>query len=330
MSAARSAALDPVRRGMTCEHHAHDHAHDAHGHGHAHALAPGQFDRAVGIAVALNALFVAVEAGAGFAANSLALLADAGHNAGDVAGLLFAWGANWLARRPPSRRYTWGLRRSTIYAALGNAMLLLAACGAIAWEAVGRLLHPTPVAGPVVIAVAAAGVALNTLTALLFLRGRRDANVRGAFLHMAADAAVSAGVVAAGIAIAMTGLSWIDPAVSLAVAGAIVWTTWGLFREALDLALDAVPRGVDPAAIEAALAALPGVEEVHDLHVWGASTSEVSLTAHLVVAASADRDEVLAAAHDVLRSPFHVDHATIQIEGQAAGTACPQRPADVL
>ena len=327
-NAARSAAFDPVRRGMTCGHHNHDHAHDQHGH--AHVLAPGQFDRAVGVAVALNAVFVAVEAGAGFAADSLALLADAGHNAGDVAGLLFAWGANWLARRPPSRRYTWGLRRSTIYAALGNAMLLLAACGAIGWEAVGRLFHPAPVAGPVVVAVAAAGVALNTLTALLFLRGRRDANVRGAFLHMAADAAVSAGVVAAGIAIAVTGLRWIDPAVSLLVAGAIVWTTWGLFREALDLALDAVPRGVDPAAIEMALAALPGVLEVHDFHAWGASTSEVSLTAHLVAADGADRDAMLAAAHELLRSRFHVDHATIQIEGGATAAACPQRPADAL
>ena len=314
---------------MSGAHHAC--GHDEHGgHAHRHALAPAQFDRAVGLAVGLNAVFVAVEAAAGFASGSLALLADAGHNAGDVAGLLFAWGANWLARRPPSRRFTWGLRRATIYAALANAMLLLAACGAIAWEAAGRIFHPAPVAGLTVIAVAAAGVALNTLTALLFVRGRRDANVRGAFLHMAADAAVSAGVVVAGIAIATTKIAWIDPVVSLAVAAAIVWGTWGLFREAVDLALDAVPRGIDPAAIEAALAALAHVVEVHDLHVWGASTSEVSLTAHLVVAADADRDAVLAAAHDALRTRFHVDHATIQLEGSDAGAACPQRPADVL
>lgn len=306
---------------MTCGHH---------DHSHGHVLAPGQFDRAVGLAVGLNAVFVAVEAGAGFAAGSLALLADAGHNAGDVAGLLFAWGANWLARRPPSRRFTWGLRRATIHAALGNAVLLLAACGAIAWEAVERFVDPPPVAGFTVVAVAAAGVVLNTLTALLFVRGRGDANVRGAFLHMAADAAVSAGVVAAGIAIAVTGLRWIDPVVSLVVATAIVWGTWGLFREALDLSLDAVPRGVDPAAIEAALAALPEVSEVHDFHVWGASTSEISLTAHLVVPAGVDRDAVLAAAHDVLRARFHVDHATIQIEGPATGAACPQRPTDAL
>ena len=304
----------------------HDHAHE----GHAHVLAPDRFDRAVALAVALNAAFVAIEGVAGLNAGSLALLADAGHNAGDVAGLLFAWGAAWLARRPPSRRYTWGLRRSTIYAALGNAMLLLAACGAIAWEALGRLLDPPPVAGRIVIAVAAAGVVLNTLTALLFVRGRRDANVRGAFLHMAADAAVSAGVAAAGIAIAATGLRWIDPAVSIAVAAVIVWGTWGLFREALDLALDAVPRGVDPAAIETSLAALTGVAEVHDLHVWGASTAEVSLTAHLVVTIGTDRDAVLDAAHGMLRSRFHVDHATIQLESPAAAAACRQRPADVL
>ncbi len=308
----------------------HHHARDGHGHGHAHVLAPGHFDRAVAVAVGLNAAFVAIEAAAGLWSSSLALLADAGHNAGDVAGLLLAWGATWLARRPPSRRYTWGLRRSTIYAALANAMLLLAACGAIAWEAAGRLRHPPPVAGGTVIAVAVAGVVLNTLTALLFVRGRRDTNVRGAFLHMAADAAVSAGVVAAGIAIAVTGLGWIDPVVSLAVAAVIVWGTWGLFREALDLALDAVPRGVDPVAIEAALAGLQGVTEVHDLHVWGASTSEVSLTAHLVVPDATDRDALLAAALAALHERFHVDHATIQIEGPAAGAACPQRPADVL
>ena len=304
----------------------HDHGHGGHGHG----PAAGGFDRAVGLAVALNAAFVALEVGFGVRSGSLALLADAGHNAGDVAGLLAAWGATWLARRPPSRRYTWGLRRATIYAALGNAMLLLAACGAIAWEAAGRLRHPAPVAGPTVIAVAAVGVVLNTLTALLFVRGRRDANVRGAFLHMAADAAVSAGVVAAGVAITATGLRWIDPVVSLCVAAAIVWGTWGLFREALDLALDAVPRGVDPAAIESALAALPHVIEVHDLHVWGASTAEISLTAHLVVPGGVDRDAVLAGAVAVARERFGVDHVTVQIESPAASEACVQRPADAL
>lgn len=307
--------------------HAHPHSHGA---GCGHGLASAQLDRAMAAGVALNTLFVAAETVAGVTAGSLALLADAGHNAGDVLGLLLAWGASWLARRPPSRRYTWGLRRSTIYAALGNAVLLLLACGGIAWEAVHRLRFPAPVAGPIVIAVAALGVVINTLSALLFVKGHADANVRGAFLHMAADAAVSLGVVLAGVAIVLTGATWIDPVVSLAVASMIVAGTWGLFRESLDLALDAVPRGVEPEAIEAALAALPGVIEVHDLHVWGASTSEISLTAHLVAVDGTSHDRLLADAEAVLRERFRVAHSTIQIEGLAACEQCRQRPADTL
>lgn len=307
--------------------HAHSHGH-SHGHGHAHGLAAGQFDRAMACGVGLNVAFVAVEALAGVWSGSLALLADAGHNAGDVLGLLLAWGAAWLARRPPSPRYTWGLRRATIYAALANAVLLLTACGAILWEALHRLRDSEPVAAPTVIAVAAVGVVVNTLTALLFIRGQRDANVRGAFLHMAADAAVSAGVVAAGIAIWLTGQRWIDPLVSIAIGAVIMAGTWGLFRESLDLAVDAVPRGFDPAAATAALAAIPGVTDVHDLHVWAASTSEHALTVHLVVAAAADHGQVLAAAGRVVRDELHVAHATIQIEDAAAGAACPQRLAE--
>ena len=307
----------------------HTHTH-SHGAGCGHGLSTGSLDRAMAAGVALNTLFVAAEAVAGVTAGSLALLADAGHNAGDVLGLLLAWGASWLARRPPSRRYTWGLRRSTIYAALANAVLLLVACGGIAWEAVHRLQSPAPVAGPIVIAVASLGVVINTLTALLFLKGQSDANVRGAFLHMAADAAVSLGVVLAGAAIALTGATWIDPVTSLVVAAVIVAGTWGLFRESLDLALDAVPRGVEPEAIEAALAALPNVREVHDLHVWGASTSEISLTVHLVTVDGTDHDRLLADAEAVLRERFRVAHSTIQIEGPAACEQCRQRPADVL
>ena len=307
----------------------HTHTH-SHGAGCGHGLSTGSLDRAMAAGVALNTLFVAAEAVAGVTAGSLALLADAGHNAGDVLGLLLAWGASWLARRPPSRRYTWGLRRSTIYAALANAVLLLVACGGIAWEAIHRLQSPAPVAGPIVIAVASLGVVINTLTALLFLKGQSDANVRGAFLHMAADAAVSLGVVLAGTAIALTGATWIDPVTSLVVAAVIVAGTWGLFRESLDLALDAVPRGVEPEAIEAALTALPGVREVHDLHVWGASTSEVSLTVHVVAVDGTDHDRLLADAEAVLRERFRVAHSTIQIEGPAACEQCRQRPADVL
>lgn len=321
---------------------AHDHTHAAgdrprerahacgHGHAHGHGLSPDSFDRAMALGVGLNTVFVVVEVAAGLWAGSLSLVADAGHNAGDVIGLLLAWGAGWLARKPPSRRYTWGFRRSTIYAALANAMLLLTACGVIVWEAIHRLRVPEPVAGPAVIAVAAVGVVINTLTALLFLRGQGDANVRGAFLHMAADAAVSLGVVLAGIAIALTAATWIDPVVSIAIAATIVAGTWGLFRESVDLALDAVPRGIDPEAVATALAALPGVDEVHDLHVWGASTSEISLTAHLVAPHGSDRDRMLEAATGLLRDRFGIAHSTIQIESDAAGPACPQRPADAL
>ncbi|MCE9629326.1 MAG: cation diffusion facilitator family transporter [Planctomycetia bacterium] len=311
--------------------HDHSHHHGQHcGHGHAHGLTPEKLDRAMSIGIGLNLAFVAAEVAAGLWAGSLALLADAGHNAGDVLGLLLAWGASWLARRPPSRRYTWGLRRSTIYAALANAVLLLVACGVIVWEAVHRLSSPERIAGPIVIVVAAIGVVVNTLTALLFARGQADANVRGAFLHMAADAAVSVGVALAGLAIAVTGATWIDPLVSIAIAAAIVAGTWGLFRESLDLALDAVPRGVEPEALTAALAAIADVSEVHDLHVWGASTSEISLTVHLVTPDGADRDVMLEAAHAMLRERFQIAHATIQIESDTAGTACPQRPTDAL
>ncbi len=291
----------------------------AHGHHHDHHHGPrglpaGRLDRAMLIGVGLNVAFVVVEVAAGFLAGSLSLLADAGHNASDVLGLLLAWGADWLSRRPPSQRYTWGLGRSTILAALANAVLLLVACGAIFWEAWHRLQEPAPVAGLTVIVVATVGVVINTLTALLFVGGHADANVRGAFLHMAADAAVSAGVVIAGLAITATGLGWIDPVVSIAIALVIVAGTWGLFRESLDLALDAVPRGVDVAAIEAALGRVAGVAAVNDLHVWGPSTSEVSLTAHLAAAPDADTDALLAEATRVVRETFHIAHSTIQIE----------------
>jgi cobalt-zinc-cadmium efflux system protein len=306
------------------------HGH-SHGHAHSHGLSPDQLDWAMAVGVGLNTAFVVIEAVCGFWAGSLALMADAGHNAGDVLGLLLAWGASRLARRPPSRRYTWGFRRTTIYAALANAVFLIAACGAILWEAWHRLLAPEPVTGPVMIAVAAVGVVINTVTALLFMRGReRDANVRGAFLHMAADAAVSVGVVVAGIAILLTRQTWIDPVVSIAITLAILAGTWDLFRESVDLSLDAVPRGVDPDAITTALTSLPGVVEVHDLHVWAASTSEVSLTAHLVVPETSDHEPALSAATALLRDHFRISHTTLQLEVADAGQACPQRPAEVL
>ena len=315
---------------MPCDHE-HDNGHDHAGHRHHQHFAPDRLDRAMAIGVGLNTAFVIIEILAGFASGSLALVADAGHNAGDVVGLLLAWGASSLARRPPTLRYTWGFRRSTIYAALANAVLLIAACGGILWEAGHRLREPVPVAGPWVVAVAAAGVVINTLTALLFLRGSHaDANVRGAFLHMAADAAISAGVVVAGIVIAFTGLTVIDPLVGIAITLAILVGTWGLLRESIDLALDAVPRGIDPGAVTECLAAIPGVTEVHDLHVWNASTSEISLTVHLVVPDGDGHQRVLAAAADDLRSRFGVAHTTIQLECDEACLGCPQRSAESL
>jgi cobalt-zinc-cadmium efflux system protein len=288
----------------------HGHAHGHHGHG----ISSHGIDRAMAIGVFLNLGFVIVEAVFGVISGSLALIADAGHNASDVLGLLLAWGADYLARRPPTRKYTWGLRRSTIYAAFLNAVLLLVACGGILWEAWHRLAEPQPVAGPTMIVVALIGVVINTFTALLFVRGHHDANIRGAFLHMAADAAISLGVVVAGIVILFTGLAWIDPVVSIVITLVIVVGTWGLFSESVDLALDAVPRGIDIDAVETALAGLPGVVEVHDLHVWGTSTSEASATAHLVVSERADHQQVLTAAEDVLRERFRIAHTTIQLE----------------
>lgn len=266
------------------------------------------------VGVALNSVFVAVELACGIVGNSLALVADAGHNASDVLGLLLAWGASWLARLPPTARYTWGFRRTTIYAALANAVLLLGACGVILWEAWHRLSAPAPVASWTMIVVAAIGVVINTLTALLFMHGHRDANVRGAFLHMAADAAVSAGVVAAGIAILCTGLSWIDPLVSIAIAVVILVGTWDLFRESVDLALDAVPRSIDATAIAAGLAGIDGVTHVRDLKIWGTSTSETSLTAHLVVPDVSRHQATLAAARRLLHDRFHIDHSTLELD----------------
>ena len=309
---------------MTCNHSHH------HGHGHAHGMTPDRFDRAMVIGVGLNAAFVAVELGFGFFSGSLALIADAGHNASDVVGLLLAWGASVLARRPPSQRFTFGLRRATIYAAFANAVLLLAACGAIFWEAVRRFSEPAPVMGLTMVVVAAIGVVINTATALLFMRGSQsDANIRGAFLHMAADAAVSVGVVIAGVAIMMTGLAWIDPVVSIVIMAVIVWGTWDLFTESIGLAMDAVPRRIDVEKLTATLTGIAGVSEVHDLHVWSTSTSEVILTAHLVVPAG-DAQAALAEARALLSQQFTIHHVTLQIEAEQAADACPQRSDSTL
>lgn len=288
----------------------------------AHTHAPASYGRAFALGVALNAGFVLLEWIYGRISHSLALQADAGHNLSDVLGLLLAWGASVLAQRQPSYRRTYGLRRSTILAALINAVVLLFAVGAIAWEALGHLRQPAPVAGTTVIVVAAIGIVINTATALLFLRGQHDLNIRGAFLHMAADAGVSLSVLLAGASIWATGWTWLDPVVSLVVAGVILLSTWTLLRDAIDLALDAVPRDIDLPAVRSYLRALPSVAEVHDLHIWGMSTTEAALTAHLVIPDGSANDALLARAEQELHDRFGIEHATLQVETSRQCDGC--------
>lgn len=286
----------------------HDHSHH-HDHGH-HDFGP-----AFAIGIGLNLAYVAAEAGFGLWSGSMALLADAGHNLSDVAGLALAWGGLHLSQRPASPRFTYGLKRSGILAALANAVLLLVACGAIAVEAVQRLITPEPVPGLTVMAVAAVGILVNGVTAYLFARGRKgDVNIRGAYLHMLADAGVSAAVVVSGFLIWKTGLERIDPIMSLIVVAVILKGTWGLLTESVALALDAVPPGIDSTAVAGFLKSRPGVTQVHDLHIWPMGTTEVALTAHLVMPAGHPGDEALTAlAHD-LEHDFGISHATFQVE----------------
>src|SRR6266404_7115598 len=258
--------------------------HDRQGHVHPpHSHAHSNYGRAFAIGIALNLLYVGGEAVAGIISGSLALLADSGHNLGDVLGLSLSWGAAVLSRRQPSGRFTYGLRSSSILAGLANAIILLVVTGGIAWEALWRITHPMPVASGIMIGVAAVGIFVNGGTALLFASGAGDLNVKSAFLHLAADALVTAGVVAAGVAIWLTGWLWLDPAVSLVVSAVIVISTWGLVKSAIGLALDAVPEGIDAAAVRAHLLGTPGVTALYDLHIWGMSTTETALTCHLVM-----------------------------------------------
>lgn len=306
-------------------------AHDDHAHGHDHGHhAPANMGRAFAIGVVLNSGFVAAEVAAGLWTGSLALLADAGHNLSDVLALLLAWGAVVLARRAPAGRRTYGLRKGTILASLANAVLLLVAVGAIVSEAVRRIADPAPVDTGIVMATASLGVLINGATAMLFLRGSRDdLNVRGAFLHMAADAGVSLAVVAGAFAIGLTGMLWIDPALSLLIAGVIVAGTWGLLRDSADLALDAAPRGIDVDEVRRWLADLPGVEDVHDLHIWALSTTETALTAHVLRPQNGDGDRFLHAACEGLASRFRIGHATLQVETDT-GHTCRLAPAGVV
>ena len=291
--------------------------------------------RAFAIGVGLNTAFVVVEAAAGLWTGSLALLADAGHNLSDVLALVLAWGAIVLARRAPTARRTYGLRKATILASLTNAILLLVAVGAIVSESIRRFIEPAAVSTNVVMLVAGVGIVINTATALLFMRGgKSDLNVHGAFLHMASDAAISLAVVIGAGVIALTGLQWIDPALSLGIAAVIVLGTWGLLRDSMDMALDAAPKGVDVARVRDWLCALPGVEAIHDLHIWAMSTTETALTAHIIRPAARlesgdDSDRFLHTACEGLASRFNIGHATLQVETDAAHV-CKLAPAEVV
>ncbi len=293
--------------------HSHGHSHGHHHHGHAHA--PANYGRAFAIGVALNTVFVVVEAVYGLLSGSMALVADAGHNLSDVLSLLVAWGASVMTARPPTARFTYGFKSSSILAALVNAGLLLVAVGAILIETLRRFFEPAPVEGLTMIVVAGIGVVINTATALLFMGGRKqDINIRGAFLHMVADALISVGVVVAGLLILLTGKAWIDPATSLIIVGIIAWGTWGLLKDSVKMGLLGVPEGIDEAAVRSWLAGLPGVGAVHDLHIWPMSTTENALTAHLVMPGGHPGDAFLHEIAHELAHRFHIGHPTIQIE----------------
>ena len=298
----------------------HDHNHHAHGD---HHHAPTKFARAFAIGILLNLGFVAIEAFYGWQVNSLALLADAGHNLSDVAGLGLAWVATLVAQRRPDRRHTYGWQRASILAALANALLLLVAMGSLIWEAVQRLQTPMPTEASVVIAVAAVGVVINGITAMLFMSGQKsDMNIRGAYLHMAADALVSLGVVAAGALYLRTGWNWLDPLTSILIACVIIVSTYGLFRQSLHLAFDGVPDSIDLAAVDSWLSSCPGVAEVHDLHIWGMSTTGIALTAHLVMPDGHPGDEFFNVLADALYADFGITHPTIQIDLSAQNHGC--------
>lgn len=318
--------------------HNHDHGH-GHGHDHGHAHGPGGHhhgpvdtgDWRYAVGLIINLAFVVVEFGAGLYSGSAALMADAGHNLSDVLGLAMAGGAAWLARRAGGPGRTYGYGKATVLAALGNALLLIFACGAIAFEAARRLAEPAPVMSGLIMVVAGIGFVINLGTALLFMRDQHsDLNARGAYLHMLADAAVSIGVVIAGAVIMFTGWSVIDPLVSVVIVGVILAGTWGLLKDSVNLALDAAPRGVDPDAVRQWLAERPGVTGVHDLHIWAMSTTETALTVHLTRPDNADSDAFLHDTAHALAERFRIGHPTLQIETGAGGHACHLAPANVV
>ena len=292
---------------------------------HSHHHAAPNYNRAFALGVTLNVIFVVIEAFYGVMSGSLALLTDAGHNLSDVLGLLLAWGAVLLAKKRPSSRRTYGFSRATIIASLFSGLLLMGAVGAIGWEAANRLMDPPQPVGMTIMIVAAIGVVVNTVTALFFMSGKdSDLNIRGAFLHMAADAVVSLGVVASGALIMFYGLNWIDPVISLVIAAVIFLSTWGLLRDSLNLAVDAVPKNVNPDAVRAYLSGLPGVMQLHDLHIWPMSTTNTALTAHLVMSTMPDSDSFLNDAAQLLAERYSIQHATLQLERNDSETICYQ------
>ena len=299
---------------------------------HEHAHEPRDFGRAFAIGIALNTAYVALEAGVGFAIGSLGLLADAGHNASDVLSLIVAWTGAKLAQQAPTERFTYGLSRSPILASLFNALLLFGAMAIVAWEAVRRFDDPAPLPGLTIVWVTLAGLVVNVGTALLFVRGREDLNTRSAYLHMMADAGVTLGVLISGLIIAFTGVLWVDPAVSLLIVGVVLWSTWDLFRDAMRLSLDAVPKGIDPREVRQALEALPDVREVHDLHIWAMSTTQTALTAHLVLDSPAPgvTADLIHRACRELHERFGIEHPTIQLETGETADACAQRPSHAV
>jgi len=326
--------------------HSHDHAHGeshahsdsehaghghsfGHGHSHgSHSHAPMDYDRIFIIGIALNITIVVLEAGAGFWSGSMSLLADAGHNLSDVLALGLAWGAHLLGRRKPTPRYTYGLRGTSILAALFNAIFLLVVTGALSLEAIQRLLHPTPVEGLAMIVVAAAGMVINGLTALMLATHRKeDLNMRGAFLHMVADAAVSAGVVVTGALVLLTGALWLDPAVSLVINLTIIAGTWGLLSESMRLSLAGVPSSVRAEEVKNYITALPDVAGFHDFHIWATSTSEVAMTAHLIMPKGHPGDDFLHEVSTELNKRFGIGHATLQIEIEENGICALSHPA---
>ncbi|EKD72891.1 MAG: Cation diffusion facilitator family transporter [uncultured bacterium] len=303
----------------------HHHNHTNHMHDHHHVKSQQSFNFAFGVAVVLNFSFTVFQVVYAMLAGSMSLLADAVHNFGDVFGLVLAWGANWLLTLPARERYSYGFKRTTIIAALSNALILVATSSLIAYESIQKLLHITAVNGYLVIVVALIGIIINGSTALLFMNGAHDdLNIKGAFLHLLADALISFGVVIAGVLILLTHRMWVDPLAGLIIVALILWGTWGLLRDSIRLLLDAVPHYIDVNSIQHYLQTLPGVVAVHDLHIWGLSTKEVALTVHLIMPTSKLTDENFKTINVILKQTFRIDHATIQVEAGSPEFPCEQ------